>query len=48
MLTSRRCARCHTTAAELHDLDPSSHFLIQTVGSDGTVKLICTICLLGH
>ena len=25
-----RCERCHTTVAELHDLDPSSHFLIQT------------------
>ncbi len=42
------CARCHTTVAELHDLDPSSHFLIQTVGTDGLVKLICTICLLGN
>jgi pyruvate/2-oxoglutarate dehydrogenase complex dihydrolipoamide acyltransferase (E2) component len=42
-----RCARCHTTFTELHNLDASSHFLVQTAGSDGSVKLICTICLLG-
>jgi 2-oxoglutarate dehydrogenase E2 component (dihydrolipoamide succinyltransferase) len=43
-----RCARCHTSAIELRELDPSSHFLIQTVGADGSVRLICTICLLGN
>jgi pyruvate/2-oxoglutarate dehydrogenase complex dihydrolipoamide acyltransferase (E2) component len=43
-----RCARCHTTITELRNLDRTSHFLIQTVAPDGSVKLICTICLLGN
>ncbi len=43
-----RCSRCHTTVAELDELDPAGHFLIQTVGSDGSLKLICTICLSGN
>jgi pyruvate/2-oxoglutarate dehydrogenase complex dihydrolipoamide acyltransferase (E2) component len=43
-----RCARCYRTATELHKLDPYRHFLIQTVRSDASAQLICTICMLSH
>ncbi len=43
-----RCARCDRTAAELHKLDPNRHFLLPSVRPDGSVQLICTICMLSH
>ncbi len=43
-----RCARCYRTATESYKLDPHRHFLIQTIRSDGSVQLICTICMLSH
>jgi pyruvate/2-oxoglutarate dehydrogenase complex dihydrolipoamide acyltransferase (E2) component len=39
------CTRCRMTVGEL---EPHGHFLVQTVRSDGTGRLLCTRCLRGY